>query len=45
MFDDNSRRYLRPNNQYDLQKTVREILENLTQLRSDFGRVYSNVVD
>lgn len=45
VFDETSRRQLLQNNQNDLQKAEQELRENLTQLRSDLGRVYRDVVD
>ena len=45
MFDETSRRQLLQNNQNDLQKAEQELREHLAQLRSDLGRVYSDVVD
>jgi len=45
VFDETSRRQLLKNNQNDLQKAEQELREHLTQLRSDLGRVYSDVVD
>lgn len=45
VFDETSRRKWLQNNQNDLQKAEQELRENLTQLRSDLGRVYSDVVD
>ncbi|WP_410688550.1 OLD family protein [Citrobacter europaeus] len=45
VFDETSRRQLLQNNQNDLQKAEQELREHLAQLRSDLGRVYSDVVD
>ncbi|HHE2505645.1 TPA: hypothetical protein ACO6VT_004436 [Escherichia coli] len=45
VFDETSRRQLLQNNQNDLQKAEQELREHLTQLRDDFGRIYSDVVD
>lgn len=45
LFDETSRRQMLQNNQNDLQKAEQELHESLTQLRSDIGRVYSDVVD
>lgn len=45
VFDETSRRQLLQNNQNDQQKAEQELREHLTQLRSDLGRVYSDVVD
>jgi len=45
VFDETSRRQLLQNNQNDLQKAEQELREHLTQLRSNLGRIYSDVVD
>ncbi|EMO4162476.1 hypothetical protein [Morganella morganii] len=45
VFDETTRRQLLENNQNDLQKSEQELHEILTQLRSDLGRVYSDVFD
>ncbi|AIU88962.1 hypothetical protein [Pectobacterium odoriferum] len=45
VFDETSRRQLLQNNKNDLQKAEQELRDNLTQLRSDLGRIYSEVVD
>lgn len=45
LFDETTRRQLLQKNQDELHKAEQELQENLTQLRSDLGRVYSDVVD
>ncbi|UPY96566.1 hypothetical protein [Pectobacterium sp. 21LCBS03] len=45
VFDETSRRQLLQNNKNDLQKAEQALRDNLTQLRSDLGRVYNEVAD